>query len=265
MTKRKLLLSLLNIILSLALFIGVIYAWFIQNSNVNLPTIMVESPLIKSYDIKFYTYNHIYKYDSINYNLLMYQESDSTWIEPNYSGTEHQGKNYFGIFMGAYDPIISANNNYHNIIIEFTLTYQIPSTASAALSAIADTSIANNAKTILNIPSAETYYLSSFADIQYMLKSELITANVFKTVSDDFKSTNPEKKAFDASKSELSITQLSLTGNVSDQKLYFYINVSLNDLKIQNAFPNKWATGMSFTPVYFLPDITFVIKKGGTV
>lgn len=246
------------------------YAWFIQGANASVSELNVDSPLITSYEIRYFTRDFIYKYSSATNRLLMYNGLPSTyddattdWIEPDYHGTENQGKTFSGIFMGKYDPLIPVNNTYNNVIIEFTMNYTVSAATLADLSSIVDSTIAEDAISVFepSITPANIQYLSSFAYIQYMSVAQKVTQTIFTTVTDAFSDPRYPKISFNVAKSELAISEISL--DPLKNVCYFYLNISYNEQKIMDTFQSVWGTDPVVDPIYFFQDMVFVIRKKG--
>lgn len=267
MEKRKLLLSFFGFISALFITIFVAYAWFtlIIENDVKFPNINIESPEIEFYELHFFTYDRVYKYNSTTKSLLMYNDSTSNWVIPNYNDTEEQDKNFNGIIMNQFDPLITENNYCNNIIIEIYLHYHVENNTSNQFSIASNPMLAS--KAILEFKPTQAYFLSHFVYIQNM-KFEKIERtddeNIFETVTNVFENpTYPTRSFYD--ENDLYTTEIPL-GNIdfitSKSDAYLYINLSYNQNKIREEFNNIWGEDLSFKqPFYFFQDITFLIKK----
>jgi hypothetical protein len=240
-------------------------AWFVKFSGVTFPPIDIESPLVESYELHFFTYDRIYKYDSTTLALQMYDETTATYVAPNYNNTEYQGLPFSGIFMNPYDPLIPSNNYHNNMIVEIHLHFNINQTMTARLSSIANPGNANDAISVFN-PS-QAYYLSHFVTIQNMTTSCFERTggeNIFDAANQAFiNAALPNKSFYGTDNIYSSVLFLDdISFNPLSNDIYIYLNLSYNVTKINEQFSGIWGGSPSIiNSILFFQDINFLIRK----
>jgi hypothetical protein len=265
MDKRKLMLSLFSFLLSVFLSICVALAWFVKFSGVTFPPIDIESPLVESYELHFFTYDRIYKYDSTTLALQMYDETTATYGVPNYDNTEYQGTPFSGIFMSQYDPLIPNNNYHNNMIVEIHLHYNINQTMTARLSSVANPGNASDAVSVFN--PDQVYYLSHFVNVQNMTASRIERTggeNIFDAANQAFiNAASPYKSFYGTDNIYSSVLFLDdISFNPIANDIYIYINLVYHETKINEQFSGVWGgTPALRNSVLFFQDITFLIRK----
>ena len=102
MTKKRLIISFLSLVLSLFAFTAATYAWFaISNQTEASPfNLGVDPGIIKDYEIRYYNANKVYKYDKDAHDIYVW--NGSTYVEPVYTNLDDLGYDYSGLFMEFY-------------------------------------------------------------------------------------------------------------------------------------------------------------------
>lgn len=277
MTKRKLVVSLLTMVLSLFAFIMVSYAWFAVSTNVNNSplNLTVDPGIIKSYKIHYFTYEHVYHYGN-GYDPRINQMeiyNGSTWESPSYPSSDNVGA-YDGLLMREYDPLIDVNNDYNNIIIEIYFTYD-PSEidANTSISVVLDSNnVIGNLATELSDPGPY-YYYSEVIDIQKtsMINTYKIgntvggvtrtdSTNIFDTVSPIFDDTvTYPKSSFASLGSSIDFGDITLSNSPDSGEVYLYFNITYNVTKLQAIIGDPTGFGdLDF--VRFYQDIAFILR-----
>lgn len=278
MNKKKMVFSLLSLILSFFLFIGASLAWFATSSQVNNDPIglNVDPGYITSSEIMFYTYDNVYKSTSQSNQLLVYNSLSSQWIEPTYVDDDDQGYMFTGIMMKQYDPFIPENNIYNNIIMELHFTYDIDSDKTINLLSIVDSNIAS--ESILNFsPLGNIYYYSQISYLQSLVTDSYSVradgTNLYTSLSSDFEQRDIydkliySKKSFygdnDTYSNSIDFGNITLTAGINE--VYIYFNFSYYEAKIIDvlSMENAGSTLDTLPAIRFFQDITIVIKEGG--
>jgi hypothetical protein len=244
--RKRFLLSLISLSLSIMTFLFVTYAWFAVSTSVdNNPFGFSVDPGIITWDIHYYTYNDVFKLDG---SVLKKWDGDS-WEIPTYERVEDIGYNFAGMMMKPYDPIIPDNNELNHIIIEFHMSYEVDVDTTVNIIAEADTSLASNAISVFANPnpnpSGTQYYLSEIINIQNMVSSSYAYSpgvredytNLYVDLMEDFQDTVTYPKVSfygitDTYSTTLQFDDMLLTQASSPGELYWYINISYYEDKI---------------------------------
>lgn len=248
MEAQKMLLTTLSFVLSLALFVASIFAWFSTSneSAVNTQSIQVTSGTVDEFEIYFYTAQKTYKYDSFDETIYAYDETLMTWVLPEYEEPEEQGFAFSGIIMSQYDPLIEENNIYNSIAIEIRVNHESLESENAILSLKSNISIASEA--IVEFAPETAYYLSRFVFIQHFITDDYATrtegTNLFFTLTDRFEETDinddptyPLKDFYD--ENDLYQPRLPLAQVLFDsesEETWLYFNITYYEEKIEETF-----------------------------
>lgn len=165
--KNKLMVkSLVSLILSLFMFVVATFSWFAISTNVDSDpiNISVDPGIIESFELRYFTANNVYRYDSLSNTVKVYQNG---WITPSYTSVE-DGSTFAGIIIKEYDPLISENNFENDIYIELYLNYSVEATNSdLSITALSDEALADYAETVFS-SQIDPLYLYYFSDVMYL-------------------------------------------------------------------------------------------------
>jgi len=197
----------------------------------------------------------------------------STWETPSYPSSDNVGA-YDGLLMREYDPLIDANNDYNNIIIEIYFTYD-PSEidANTSISVVLDSNnVIGNLANELSDPGPYHYY-SEVIDIQKtsMINTYKIgntvggetrtdSSNIFNTVSPIFDNTTTyPKSSFASLGSSIDFGDITLSNSPDSGEVYLYFNITYNVTKLQDIIGDPTGFGdLDF--VRFYQDIAFILR-----
>ncbi len=274
MDKRGLVLSVLGLSVSFLTLVIATFAWFAISTTVDnsMLGMNVGAGIFPSYDIHYYTYDHVYKYDQSSESILVYD--GGFWVAPSYEVLPESAYAFQGIMIGSYDPLVPINNEYDNIIIELHLYCDADESMSFSLGASADTSMAAGA--VLTFGDAGTiYYLSQIAYLQEMetdnYQANPEGTNIYSSLKSDFETVDGNEDLiyplhgfydeYDSYVSETSLGSLSVTSATTD--VYLYFNISYNTVKIDTILSGE-GSGSTITSVValrFYQDIKIYIEE----
>lgn len=141
MTKKRLIISFLGMVLSLFTFIVATYAWFAisEQTNSGPVTLSVDPGIIKEYEIYYYNADNVYKYNKTAQQLNVW--NGSSFVTPTYTNIDDVGYEYSGLFVKEYDTLIPSNNIDNSLIMQITLGYEVPIDLNISVKALVDTNI----------------------------------------------------------------------------------------------------------------------------
>jgi len=268
MIKRKLLISLVQLIFALFALVATSFAWFAVSQNAGSQGIdlQVVEGAITSYEIQYFTPSSVYKYNDNTNDMYEYSDTTQTWVL-----LPREGVGAFeGVFLSPFDNLIPQNNVYNNLYIEFHITYDVDVNTYLILSARSDFSLIDQ----LLIESSSTNFLSEYVNIQYMTStaysSRSTGSNIFYDLFDDFHDINgnlitPVYDFYDNSNVyQTSVDFLStILLTPSGSEVYLYYNFSYIESKIQALLTslNIPLTTTELFYVSFYQDVMLVIRE----
>lgn len=279
MKKRKLAISIINLIIASAAFIVVTFSWFsisdtVSTSPVNLS---VSPGTFEEYEIKYYTVNSVFKYDQNIDAILVYDENSLSWNLPTYD--ELFGINYTfdGIFINQYDPLIPLNNLNNNLIIELYVKYKTDIDLTILQSVITHPSLADEAINEIGYQTSRPYFLSEVVYLQMMIDNKyqniLEGENIYNNLIADFNTLDgsnqlvyplmPFYDESDNSLSSIDFGQTVLQGNNVENELYFYLNISYYENKILEFLSSEQLevsiSNLNF--IVFFQDLKIILRE----
>lgn len=262
MTKRRIVISSIQLVLSLATLIVVSLAWFAISTEVQTTPIElnVGSGLIASYEIKFYTVDKVYKYDQNINDILVWNGVDA-WVTPTYHDPELSTFPFSGIFLNQYDPLIDLNNVNNQLFIELKLVYDVDENSAISVDFDSDISLATDSLATFGYTTSRPYYLSEVLYIQQMESNAYAAnpegTNIFNQLKTDFNQVDinndliyPKYSFYTQINDPISqpetyyITSLStpninLTANQALSEVYLYFKFSYIDSMIEYIISNE--------------------------
>lgn len=265
MIKRKLVISLVQLIFALFALVATSFAWFAVSQSVESQGIdlNVVEGAITSYEIQYFTPNSVYKYNDKTNDMYIY---NSGWVL-----LPREGENSFeGVFISPFDNVIPANNLDNNLFIEIHITYDVDVNTYLILSARSDFTIIDE----LIAQSSTSNFLSEYVNIQYMTSTSYanrtVGSNIFTSLFDDFHDENgalitpvydfyDNSNVYQTSVDFLSTILLTPAGS----EVYLYYNFSYIESKIQALLTslNIPLTSTGLTYVSFYQDVMLNIRE----
>jgi hypothetical protein len=249
-------LSVISLIVSIFLFVMVTFAWItsISSSNINPLTLQTNDGLLEWYEVRVYVYDRMYKYDSTTRSFRVYNPSQSIWEVVN--------TNQWVVTLNPYDPLISINNAYNNVIIEFVGYYRHTEEIALSFALLGDSSRQD--------PNQGLYSLSRVASVQKRITDQYAGVadgtNLYLDLTASFQDTItfPFSRFYDAQNNYQSRVNLSTQPLTLEMpKLFFvYFNLSYDALMIQSLLSQSQS--VPITGLSFYPDIAFEIQKTGS-
>ncbi len=268
MSKKRIIVSSIGLVLSLAAFIFAAWAWFTVSHQVSAQPINFEVSrgIFSSYEVRYFTSNNVYRMgDAFDPDITepqMYYPSTSSWGTPSYAAYQEVGS-FDGVLMSYYDPLIVVNNFYNNLIIELYVTYNLDTTKTVSVKALIDTALAGTLPDDLEgrdlgdspythyVP--DSHYLSEVVNIQHTTYDGITdfafgtngrgsylndSKNIYSEVSDYFNDEANASNIFDYTFSDPE-SDLDLTTPGSDTftisgsgSRYIYFNYSYDVTKV---------------------------------
>ncbi|XMB72037.1 hypothetical protein RJI07_08005 [Mycoplasmatota bacterium WC30] len=173
MSKKKLILSFISMVISILTFVVAAFAWFNTSTIVNQsPFDLIISPgIFTDYQVHYYTQENVYRlsddyiaHTPTDTSIEKYVSASQTWVAPTYSSGDDIGS-FDGILMKQFDPLIEANNFYNNLIMEIYFTYDVNPNTSVSISALVDNTLAGTLP--VDLDDFNSHYLSEALDIQH--------------------------------------------------------------------------------------------------
>lgn len=264
MIKRKLLISLVQLIFALFALVATSFAWFAISQSVDSQGIdlNVVGGAITSYEIQYFTPTSVYKYNDKTNDMYEYS---SGWVL-----LPREGVNSFeGVFISPFDNIIPLNNVDNNLFIEIHITYDVDVDTYLVLSARSDFSIIDQ----LIAQSSTSNFLSEYVNIQYMTSPSYANrpegSNIFTSLFNDFHDGNgalitPVYDFYDGTVYQTSVDFLSpILLTPAESEVYLYYNFSYIESKIQTLLTtlNIPLTSTELTYVSFYQDVMLIIRE----
>jgi len=268
MIKRKLLISLVQLIFALFALVATSFAWFTISQNVESQGIdlKVVEGAITSYEIQYFTPSTVYKYNDKTNDMYEYSTTTSSWVLLPREGVG----SFEGVFISPYDSVIPQNNLYNNLFIEIHITYDVDVNTYLILSARSDFSLIDQ----ILLESSSTNFLSEYVNIQYMTSTAYSTRNtglnIFYDLFDDFHDINgalitPVYDFYDTSNNyQTSFDFLStILLTPSGSEVYLYYNFSYIESKIQSLLSSLSIplTSTELLYVSFYQDVMLSIRE----
>ena len=250
MDKRRLIISIIQLSLALAAFFVVSLAWFSMSTEVYTEAIplSVDSGVIESYELTYYTYEDVYRFNQASENINVYQDGFWNPIDPSEPG----------IYISEYDPILLVNNAFNNIFIELYIQYNIAETTSISIDLISDIALAPNAP-------VDAIYLSEVSYTQYLTSSDYSLTpegvNIFNDLMVDFDLITPISffDINDIYTGSVDYGQLTLDANFSE--VYLYFNISYYEQKVLSVIDNSNLDVNNIGTIIFYQDIKIVVRE----
>ncbi len=274
--KKGLILSITGLSLAFLAMFFTTYAWFAISSSVSNDMIglNVTDGIFPSYEIHYYTYEHVYKYDQSSGDILVYDSGD--WVSPSYEFFPESAYPFQGIMIDQYDPLIPENNEYDSIIVGFHLYCDVNHDTNISILGRSDTDMATDAITSFG-ETRDIHYLSQVSYLQEMSTSAYDAnpegTNIYLSLKSDFETLDGNDDLlyplnyfydeYDAYVTETSLGSFSLTSSTTD--IYLYFNLSYNDLKIEDILTSAGAgsTLASLPAIRFYQDIEIIVEEAG--
>ncbi len=295
MDKKRFVLSMIQLFLALSAFIVVSFAWFVTSTTVQSDSLAfdVSHEYVEGYEIKFFTKQNIYKFNSSTSEIEIYNGTTyvdpSTCVEsvcdtPSY-GYWDDSYEFAGIFLNQYDPLVPVNNADNILFVELHLSYEVEADMYLYLDARSLTSMADTSA--FDTSNFGPHYLSEVINIQYMTStsytSRLEATNIFTDLKDDFAEVDisedliyPEYNFYgtlDTYSPYLDLTDMlyPIILEVESTELYLYFSFSYYETKV-DYFIDDYLTTESLTLplastdfLRFFQDIIIVLSDGGEV
>lgn len=269
--------SLLTVILAFMLFSSAVYAWFTNTNRTHIQpvSISVDDGIMYDYEIKYYTKNYVYKYDTVSRNILVYDTATSSWVLPN----DLQGDSnyeYQGVLVGHYDLFIPEHNENNNIVIEisFDFTNQNPMFVSHKM--ISNPAISSSLVQTTAIDTSRPYYLSEVALVQTLLSDAYSgysdTFNKYYVLTTEFETkdqyNNHVYPTYSFYQNNIYSSTLDLGSNIipSLSTVSYYYNISYDESRINQFFIQEFQ-GQSYDvtniPNFLFFKDTYISFNGG--
>ena len=274
---KQLLKASIMFITSLVLFTAVVYAWFVNFDEAHVQPISATltdgSPI--PYEIKYYTKDHVYKYDVATKSVLVYDEATATYVPQRAFPIDIPAFSFSNMFTHEYDPVIEENNFDKNVIAEITMNFT-GDAVTLRSKILSDISLANQAVSSYPYQTSRPYYLTEALRVQSMISKDF---NGFSEGSNKFTSLNTAFNSVDVNQNLIygmysfyendtytgvvDFGNILLTNDVTSYKLYY--NFTYDDTKINEllAYENMDVVVDNMNVMVFFPDIKFNIVLGG--
>ena len=243
MDHKRLIISIIQLILSSAAFVVVTFAWFslsIQTSTGPID-LSVSPGYIDTAELTYYTFDNIYRFDDSTDSIVVYD--NGLWVTPTYTDTVDAGYPFNGIFINEYDPIIPENNINNFIFLELHLTYQVDEDKTINIDMYSDTNIGTDALNAFGYVTSRPYYLSEAIYIQTMFSTAYTAepegTNLFTDLSTDFEDTltYPLTSFYgtnDTYATSYNIEQTTLSASAPTFDIYLYFKFSYYTDKLED-------------------------------
>lgn len=250
MDKRRFILSIIELFLSIAAFFVVSLAWFAISTEVNTSAIplSISGGVIEDYELNYYTYYDVFRYDQDYDQIEVYTQGFWNPIDLNEPG----------IYISEYDPILTVNNEYNNIFIELHLIYNISENTQISLDLIADSTMASN-------PPLDAIYLSEVSFIQFLNTSSYALSpegsNLYNNLTNDFNGISTSKfyDIIDVYTGSINYENITLDTNFNE--IYIYFSISYDETRIESVIDNSQLDVNNIGTIIFYQDIKIVIRE----
>lgn len=278
MGKKGLFIAVLQLIFSFLLLSTVIFAWFSLSDHAGVDPVEVSvtdgAPL--PFEIKYYTKEHVYKYDSTSNQVLVYDTVSMTYILPEASPFDSPTYTFNGVFINHYDPIVAENNLDNNLIVELFIDFNTTEPITFENVIAADPFIASAAVTAYPYTTSRPYYASEVTYVQSFVSKDYNAFsdgdNKYDTLNTLFNQTDinsnliyPKQSFYnnDIYGRTIDLGAVNLTTDIASYKLYY--NFSYYETKIDAflAFENITVDVDNMDHILFFQDMKFKISVGG--
>lgn len=273
MEKKRFIISFIELFLSAAPFVVVSFAWFVNSTTVDTSPIGFDVAFgeIEEAQMTFYTKNAVYRYDSDNNVMLIYD--NGSWVLPSYTNPINLNHNYEGLFIQSYDPIIEENNVENFVFLELYMNYQLDENKSILIQLYSDTTIAIDAIAEFGYTTSRPYYLSEVSRFQLMANTNYTGlpegTNIFENLFTDFSDTitYPYNSFYDITDTynyEFDLGSVALTASPTMAEMYIYIKFDYFSEKVDSVLSSEVAN-LDDEGLRFFQDIQIFIKEDDTV
>lgn len=257
----------------------VTFAWFSLSDHTGVDPIEVGVTEGASlpFELRYYTKEHVYKYDPNTNSVLVYDANTSTYVTPNSSHIDSPNYTFNGVFINQYDPLIPENNLNNNVIIELFIDFNTIDPVTFQNVIAGDPFIASTAVTSFPYETSRPYYVSEATYVQTIVSKDYNNFNEgdnkYDTLDTLFNSTDVNsnlvypKYSFytnDVYNRTLNLGSVTLSTDISSYKLYY--NFTYYETKIDSflTYENITINVEDMNYILFFQDIKFRISVGGT-
>ena len=269
--------SALTVILAFMLFSSAVYAWFTNtNRSVVQPvSVSVTDGALYSYEINYYTKDHVYKYDTTSNAMLVYDESSSSWILPSQL-PYNSGFMYEGVIVGKYDVLIPENNEKNNLIIEINFEFTNQSAMQISHQMISNPSLSSGVVQSLILDTSRPYYMSEVAHVQTLISDAYNgyaeSFNKYEVLTTEFntkdQANNDVYEKFSFYQNSIYSPSLNLgTQTIESQSMVrYYYNISYDEARLSQFFSQEFEIAnyeiTNLPSILFFKDI-YIAYRGG--
>ncbi len=241
MAKKHVLIAILQLILTLSMLTMVFYAWFsLSDRSTTSPfEVQITSGISYSYKLTYYTQEAVYQYDPIDDQIKRYDTSTGLFVTSSSWPSGYHSFTSFGIFINQYDPLLSVNNTYNNIIVEMRLELENDAVMTFTNSFFADASIAAAAVSQYGYSTSRPYYASEVVYVQQMISNQYINSpvgtNLYTNLTTQFSNTTtyPRKSFYGTNNTYNRTLALdNITAITPNETIIIYYNFSYFESKI---------------------------------
>jgi len=269
--------STLSLFIAFILLFSVAYAWFTNTnrSHVSPVSYNVTQGVAYDYEIKYYTKDHVFKFDSQTQTLYVYNASSLSWVLPH-ELPELSNQVINGAIIGKYDALIPENNANNNVLIEINVNFTNSEPMTLAQTLKADTSFSSSIVSSLTLDTTRPYYVSEVAFVQNFLSSSYNsyddTFNKYNVLTTEFNRKDGfnnfiyTKHSF--YQNNIYQSSIFLGSDVFEPQstLRYYYNISYDELRVSQIFNSEFQnTSYNITnipTVLFFQDLYISILGG---
>lgn len=277
---RAIIVSLMSFIMAFMLFATAVFAWFTLSDQTNMELLNsnVTTGLAFDYEIKYYTNDYIYKYDSLSGSIKVYDVISSSWVSPeNLPGNPEFLLD--GVFISKYDVLIPENNYNNNLIIEININFTNNAPIQFSQKMISQKSLSSAVISSMTLDTSRPYYVSEVAEVQTLLSNsynhQSATYNKYNDLTTLFNSKDGSnnliypKNSFYQNNVYGSVLELGTNTIEANSTLRYYYNISYDAARVNSFFTSEFQNSnmtLSNIPfILFFQDITIGFIGGVNV